>query len=99
MKTETIAIVAAIGIVTAVIVAQRAAAAISSSAGAVVDYGSGLVTGNNGITSTARTTAYQGAGVFGTLGAATDAMFGGMLSQAGETIGGWVYDLTHGKTL
>jgi hypothetical protein len=95
MKTETLAIVAAIGIVTALIVAQRAAAGLANAGGAVVDYGAGLMTGNNGITAGARTTAYQGAGVLGTLGAATDAIFGGLLSQAGETIGGWAYDITH----
>lgn len=58
----------------------------------------GLVTGNNSITQTATNaagqpvTAYQGAGVVGTIGAATNAASGGMLASIGERIGGWVFD-------
>lgn len=60
-----------------------------------VDLASGALTGNNAITQGARTTAYQGAGVVGTLGAATDRTLGGAPSRVGETIGIWLYDLTH----
>lgn len=95
MKTETVAVLAIIGVVTLYTVTRAAAQGISNTAGAVVDYGAGLVTGNNGITAGARTDAYQGKGVLGTLGAATDRAFGGLLSQAGETLGGWAYDITH----
>lgn len=88
MKTETIAALAVIGVVTLYVTTKAAAAA-------AVDFGAGIATGNNAITAGARTNAYQGAGIFGTLGAATDAVFGGLLSQAGETLGGWIYDTTH----
>lgn len=53
----------------------------------------GLATGNNAITQSARTTAYQGAGVLGTLGATFDHLSGGNLSQFGEWLGGKTYDL------
>ncbi len=61
----------------------------------------GLVTGNNGITQSATNaagrpvTAYQGAGVVGTIGAATNAASGGVLASMGEALGNWFYDLTH----
>jgi hypothetical protein len=59
------------------------------------DAAAGVLTGNNVITQTARTDAYQGAGVIGTLGAATDQVFGGTLSRFGEWLGGKTYDWTH----
>lgn len=95
MKTQTVAIVAVIGVVTVLVATRAMAQSAATAAGAVVDYGAGLMSGNNGITSSARTSAYEGAGVFGTLGAATDAAFGGVLSQAGEVLGGFVYNVTH----
>jgi hypothetical protein len=52
----------------------------------------GIVSGNNALT---EGTTYAGAGVVGTLGAATNAASGGVLQSAGEAIGGWFYDLTH----
>lgn len=55
----------------------------------------GVATGNNAITRSARTDAYQGAGVLGTLGAATDQLSGGLLSRFGEWLGDTTYDLTH----
>lgn len=61
----------------------------------------GLVTGNNAITQAATNaagqpvTAYQGAGVVGTLGAATNAASGGWLATAGQRLGSWLYDITH----
>jgi hypothetical protein len=63
--------------------------------------GAGLVTGNNAITQAATNaagqpvTAYQGAGVVGTVGAATNAASGGWLATAGQRLGGWLYDVTH----
>lgn len=95
MKTQTVAVLAVIGVVTVYAVTRAAVQGIGTAAESVIDYGNGLVTGNNAITSSARSTAYQGAGVLGTLGAATDAVFGGVLSRAGESIGGWVYDKSH----
>ena len=39
-------------------------------------------------------TPYAGAGVVGTLGNATNALSGGVLEQIGNTIGGWLADVT-----
>lgn len=61
----------------------------------------GVVTGNNAITQSAKNadgvpvSAYEGAGVLGTLGAATNAASGGWLATGGEKLGGWVYNLLH----
>ncbi len=61
----------------------------------------GLVTGDNALTKGAtnaagqKVTAYQGAGVLGTLGAATNAASMGYLATAGQWLGSTVYDLTH----
>jgi hypothetical protein len=60
----------------------------------------GLVSGNNAITqnqtdaSGQPVTAYQGAGVAGTLGAAFNSASGGVLASIGEWIGGKLADLT-----
>lgn len=73
--------------------------AVKGAASAAVNAGAGLVTGNNAITQNATDwggapeTAYQGAGVAGTLGAATNAASGGALASLGNWIGGKVYDL------
>ncbi len=50
----------------------------------------GIVSGDNVIT---RGTPYQGAGIAGTLGAATNAASGGILERTGSAIGGFFYDL------
>ena len=69
--------------------------------GKVADAAGGVLTGNNTLTQTAtnaageRVTAYEGAGVLGTLGAATNAASGGTLASFGEWLGGTVYELTH----
>lgn len=61
--------------------------------------GPGLITGNNAITRSATNaagepvTAYQGAGVIGTIGAATNAASGGFLASLGEWLGGKAADL------
>ena len=61
----------------------------------------GVVTGDNALTrnatdaSGAPVTAYQGAGIVGTAGAAANAASGGVLSSIGSWIGTHVYDLTH----
>lgn len=62
--------------------------------GAVVDTAAGIATGNNRATETARTSAYQGKGILGTLGAVFDRLSGGGLSSVGEKIGGTLAD-TH----
>lgn len=65
----------------------------------------GLFTGDNDLTRNATdadgkaVTAYQGAGVVGTLGAATNAVSGGYLASFGSWLGITVYDLTHDDPL
>lgn len=74
---------------------------IKGAATAAVTGAAGLVTGNNVVTANQTdlngdtVTAYQGAGVAGTLGAATNSVSGGALASLGEWLGGKVYDLTH----
>ena len=64
-------------------------------AGGAADLVGGVLSGKNVVTESARTDAYSGAGVVGTLGAAVDNVSGGIFSRAGERLGGWVFDLTH----
>lgn len=52
----------------------------------------GLVSGNNAIT---KDTAYEGAGVLGTLGAAANVASGGFFESTGSKLGGWIYDTLH----
>lgn len=59
---------------------------------AAVDTGAGIVTGDNAIT---KGTAYEGAGVAGTIGAATDKASGGILSDLGSKLGIGLYDWLH----
>ena len=54
---------------------------------------------NNAITRNARTDAYTGHAIFGTLGAATDIASGGMLSRFGEYLGSAAYDLMNPATV
>lgn len=66
----------------------------------VAKAGAGLVSGNNAITRNQtnaageKVTAYEGAGVLGTVGAATNSASGGVLASVGEWIGGKVADWT-----
>jgi len=61
----------------------------------------GLVSGHNAITENQtnadgdKTTAYEGAGLLGTLGGIANSASGGWFATAGQNIGGWVYDATH----
>lgn len=52
----------------------------------------GVLSGNNALT---QGTAYEDAGVLGTLGAAANEASGGFLESTGRRIGGWVYDVLH----
>lgn len=63
---------------------------LSRQAKAVAATAGGLITGDNALTAG---TPYQGAGVLGTLGAGFNAASGGFFQSAGETLGGWAYDL------
>jgi len=95
MKPATVAVLGMLAIVTVWAVGRAMTQGATAAAAAAADYTGGLLTGNNAITAEARTTAYQGAGILGTLGAATDAVSGGTLSRAGEWLGGKIYDITH----
>lgn len=79
----------------------RTGAAVVEALPKAADMVGGVLTGNNYITQNAtngageKTSAYEGWGVLGTLGAATNAVSGGVFASAGETLGGWLYDITH----
>jgi hypothetical protein len=77
--------VGAVALVGLAWLARKQIAAAASAAG-------GLVTGNNALT---EGTAYEGAGVVGTLGAAANSASGGALGDFGSWLGGAVYDITH----
>lgn len=88
----------AAGAVALAYLASRSGAAVTYAenlAAGSVDLAGGLLTGNNAITHGARTDAYQGAGILGTLGAGFDRLSGGTLSRFGQWSGGMLYDLTH----
>lgn len=65
----------------------------------------GLVSGNNALTQNQHNadgtpqTAYIGAGIPGTLGAAANTASGGIFSSIGDWFGGGLYDLTHSDPL
>jgi hypothetical protein len=90
LEANTVLILAAAGV--ALIVIMQAGKAAKEVVTGAADLGGGLLTGNNSITAGARSSAYQGAGIFGTLGAAADRTSGGILSQAGEWLGGKIAD-------
>ena len=90
-----------VGVVVLGFLAWKAAGAAKAAAGQAVDLVGGAISGNNTVTQTATDSngqpvdAYQGAGVVGTIGAATNVASGGWFATAGDWIGGKAYDLTH----
>ena len=74
---------------------------VSGVAAGVLDATGGLVTGEGALTRNATdaagrpVAAYRGAGVLGTVGAATNAASGGVLASVGNWLGGAAYDWTH----
>ena len=72
--------------------------AVTEAADAATGVAVGVATGNNTVTQTAtnasgeRVTAYEGTGILGTLGAATNAVSGGMLASGGEILSTWLFD-------
>jgi len=52
----------------------------------------GVLSGNNALT---EGTPYAGYGFIGTLGAGANEISGGTLQQWGESLGGWLFDVTH----
>jgi len=58
--------------------------------GAAADTTGGILSGNNALTDG---TVYEGAGIAGTLGAATNVVTGGALEKAGDAVGGFFFDI------
>lgn len=81
------------------LLARQTVKDVVGAAGAVGQAGVGLVTGNNAITQNQTnfdgeaTSAYEGKGIFGTLGGATNAVLGGAPASIGESLGGWLFDI------
>lgn len=63
---------------------------VSRFGGAVVDTAGGILSGNNSLTDG---TAYEGAGVVGTVGAATNTISGGFLGELGSDLSLALFDL------
>jgi len=80
---------------------KKAVADVAAVGSAAAETIASVATGDNAITRAATNaegvpvSAYEGAGILGTLGAATNAVSGGVLASTGEGLGGWVYDLLH----
>jgi hypothetical protein len=89
------AIAAAVVATVGYLLIRQAAKDVGKAAGAAASAAGGIVSGNNAIT---RGTVYEGTGIAGTAGAAADAATGGLLSSWGESLGGWLYDVTRGST-
>ena len=70
-------------------VGKHVIAGATQAAGAAASAAGGVLSGNNSLT---QGTPYQGAGILGTLGAATNTVSGGALQSAGESLGDWLYD-------
>lgn len=74
---------------------SKAAGAAGAVGTAVIQTAGDFATGSGALTAN---TPYQGDGILGSLGAATDKLFGGGLSAFGGWIGDKVYDATHGDS-
>lgn len=95
LQPSTVAILAAAGVAGFLLLRWGSAIGegVKAAATGSVDVVGGLASGRNVITGSARTDAYEGAGILGTLGAATDTVLGGAPSRVGEWLGGKVYDM------
>jgi len=83
-----------LGLVALVIVyyvGKKVLGAAGQAAGAAASAAGGVLSGNNSLT---QGTPYQGAGVAGTLGAATNTVSGGALADFGNWISGQIADVT-----
>lgn len=83
-----------LGLVALVVVyyiGKHVLSAAGKAAGAAADAAGGVLSGNNSLT---QGTEYQGTGVAGTLGAATDKVSGGLFSSIGDWISGQVANVT-----
>ena len=93
------AVAVGVGVLVGGFLLWRASQVAGKVAGDVVDTAAGIVTGNNAMTQNQtdadgiKTTAYEGMGVLGTLGAAANSVSGGWFASAGSWIGSSAYDL------
>ncbi len=71
---------------------KDAAAGVAVVGNAAAETIAGVATGSNAIT---EATPYEGAGIFGTYGAAVNATLGGVPQKLGEAASSWVYRLLH----
>jgi hypothetical protein len=85
------AVLLAVGIVAVIVVYVIGKKLVTAGAAAV----GGVVSGNNALT---QGTDYQGTGVLGTLGAATNSASGGLFDWLGNKAGSGIYDLFNGST-
>lgn len=96
-----LAIGAAVVIGVVYLILRQTAKDVVAAGGAVATAAGGVLTGDNVITSGSTqhdfsgqsTTAYEGKGVFGTLGAGTNSVLGGAPASIGEIIGQWTFDI------
>lgn len=93
------AVAVGVGVLVGGFLLWRASQVAGKVAGDVVDTAAGIMTGNNAMTQNQtdaegiKTTAYEGAGILGTLGAAANSVSGGWFASAGSWIGTNAYDL------
>lgn len=85
---EKMVALAIVGIVVVYLIAKKTLTAGAQAVG-------GVVSGNNALT---QGTPYQGAGIFGTLGAAFNSASGGVLGNIGSSIGNGLYNLLNPGT-
>lgn len=79
-------------IVVAYVLARQAVKDVADGAASIVT-GDNIITQNQTNAAGETVTAYQGAGVLGTLGAVANSASGGVLASIGEKLGGWTFDL------
>lgn len=79
-------------------VVGRAAVTEVAGVAAGIATGDNVITRNQSNAAGEKVTAYEGAGVVGTLGGAANSISGGALASIGETIGGWAFDIFGPKT-
>jgi len=81
------------------LLARQTVKDVVSAVGDVANVGIGALTGNNAVTQNQHnfdnesTNAYKNKGIFGTLGGATNSVLGGLPASAGESLGGWLFDI------
>lgn len=74
------------------LVGKKAVVDVVNGAAGIAAGAGGLVSGNNPLT---KGTPYAGAGVLGTVGSAVNDASGGYFQSIGESLGSWLFDVTH----